>query len=136
MTVWLEIIAFHPLPVVGTTPWLCSPRFHSIMHPPLSPFVSLPGPPTPKPRRHFSCYYFPACGLSSAFLIREKPPSSVAFVTTAISGKAAGIMNCFVIEIVRLINLEPVSDYALEIENYELKIRIKPVRDHFNFNPF
>jgi len=37
MTVWLEIIAFHPLPVVGTTPWLCSPRFHSIMHPPLSP---------------------------------------------------------------------------------------------------
>lgn len=33
MTVWLEIIAFRPLSVVGTTPWLCcSPRFHSIMH--------------------------------------------------------------------------------------------------------
>lgn len=29
------------------------------------PRVSLLGPSTPKPRRLFSCYYFPACGLVS-----------------------------------------------------------------------
>lgn len=100
MTVWLEIIAFHPLPVVGTTPWLCSPRFHSIMHPPAFPSRLPAGTPTPKPRGRSSYYYFPACGprlslplsfaLSSAFLAREKPPPSSVGFSAAIARDSEG----------------------------------------------